>query len=547
LNITIVDNDDQRQDLVYSMEESSESFQIDPTTGTVYVRGALDYESLPLYTMRVFVARRQYSTVVEDECIVHIHLIDMNDNAPYLPEGRDVAYVNENALAHMPIATLLPEDDDGTAVNRGAYTFALAHSGGGDTNMFQLDAHTGIVTAMAVFNREYQDVYELRVTMTDAGLPPLSSTQSVFVYILDVNDEVSSNRSRQLLMPVQYSENGLSQSAAAAPHWVSVGRVIPTDQDTVGKYDCTTRAPVHRDVRVAPDCTLHTKGLLFAQNLLMLTANDGVHEPVNYNVHMNVLPLTAADLDAAVLLKFHTSARHLITPTLSQVDAQLSRNANYRTRPVGIDLSADVTHTHLTNIDYAIAIHVFVNIVENVHNRTLSGADAYEAVKSVLTRSLRNVSFDECLTENPCHNNGVCRRVTEHVTDRPPMQFESDVEILLLPHMRRQYACTCERQFAGTYCEHRVDDECSTMICANGGVCVDCNRTGSARCKCAPGYDGPRCTLDAVCTRTAQPCQNGAYCKNGDGGNYTCICLVGYEGRHCESPVDYCAAAVCKK
>ncbi|CAM6003729.1 unnamed protein product [Sphagnum balticum] len=52
--------------------------------------------------------------------------------APYLPDGRDVAYVNENALAHMPITTLLPQDDDGTAANQGPYTFALAPSGGGD-------------------------------------------------------------------------------------------------------------------------------------------------------------------------------------------------------------------------------------------------------------------------------------------------------------------------------------------------------------------------------------------------------------------------------
>ena len=35
------------------------------------------------------------------------------------------------------------------------------------------------------------------------------------------------------------------------------------------------------------------------------------------------------------------------------------------------------------------------------------------------------------------------------------------------------------------------------------------------------------------------PCQNGATCIDGI-GNYTCSCLQGFTGRHCEDDIDEC-------
>ncbi|CAM6003730.1 unnamed protein product [Sphagnum balticum] len=174
-------------------------------------------------------------------------------------------------------------------------------------------------------------MYELRVTMTDAGLPPLSYTQS--------------------------RGGGTSLEP--------IGRVIPTDLDTVGVYECTTRAPVHGNMRVAHDCTLHTKGPSFTQNSLTLTADDGVHAPVDYDVHLNV-PASHCrrpQFGRTVHVPHeHASTAHADTITGRRTAVTQCQLSN--TDPLAFGLSEDTVHTHLTNTDYAKTIHVFVNIVD---------------------------------------------------------------------------------------------------------------------------------------------------------------------------------------
>ena len=41
----------------------------------------------------------------------------------------------------------------------------------------------------------------------------------------------------------------------------------------------------------------------------------------------------------------------------------------------------------------------------------------------------------------------------------------------------------------------------------------------------------------------SSPCQNNATCVDGE-NSYTCHCLSGYQGSHCEEEIDYCLSEV---
>ena len=38
----------------------------------------------------------------------------------------------------------------------------------------------------------------------------------------------------------------------------------------------------------------------------------------------------------------------------------------------------------------------------------------------------------------------------------------------------------------------------------------------------------------------SSPCQNGAQCQKQDNGGYSCLCMPGWTGDHCEIDIDEC-------
>ncbi len=99
-------------------------------------------------------------------------------------------------------------------------------------------------------------------------------------------------------------------------------------------------------------------------------------------------------------------------------------------------------------------------------------------------------------------------------------------------------------------------NECGSNPCLNGATCRDL--VNGYSCSCAPGYTGMHCeskrrlVVRRSCMRalredlfmthsildinecSSSPCQNGATCKDLM-KKYTCSCVPGYTGIHCES------------
>ncbi|KAK3523311.1 hypothetical protein QTP86_029513, partial [Hemibagrus guttatus] len=122
------------------------------------------------------------------------------------------------------------------------------------------------------------------------------------------------------------------------------------------------------------------------------------------------------------------------------------------------------------------------------------------------------------------------------------------------------YRCTCS---TGCHCEAEMSvnpgpaslvEHAVTLlgttnvpapqVCSNGGWCF-INSTGNYSCICAPGWTGPKCSVN-INDCTQHWCQNGATCVDGVAG-YSCQYEHGCTGVYCELDTDYCIRHQCSE
>ena len=67
----------------------------------------------------------------------------------------------------------------------------------------------------------------------------------------------------------------------------------------------------------------------------------------------------------------------------------------------------------------------------------------------------------------------------------------------------------------------------------------------SYTCACLTGYSGFHCELFDECASLSQPCRNNGTCVN-TVLHFRCTCATGYSGAICEIDIDECAGAPCE-
>uniref|UniRef100_A0A8C3AVT5 Crumbs cell polarity complex component 1 n=1 Tax=Cyclopterus lumpus TaxID=8103 RepID=A0A8C3AVT5_CYCLU len=84
-------------------------------------------------------------------------------------------------------------------------------------------------------------------------------------------------------------------------------------------------------------------------------------------------------------------------------------------------------------------------------------------------------------------------------------------------------------------------DHCSPNPCQNRAICRI--RGDGYSCFCVPGFQGAHCQID-VNECVSQPCRNGATCVDRV-GRFSCLCSPGFTGPTCEVPIDECQSQPC--
>ncbi|XP_034536894.1 protocadherin-17 isoform X3 [Notolabrus celidotus] len=170
----------------YAPERIRELFSIDSRTGVIKIQGEIDYEESPVIEIDVQ-AKDLGPNPIPGHCKVTVKVLDRNDNWPSIGfvSVRQGA-ISEAAPPGTVIALVRVTDKDSGRNGQlqcrvlGNVPFKLEEN---------YDNFYTVVTDRPL-DREVQDEYNVTIVAKDNGLPPLNSTKSFTVKILDENDNV---------------------------------------------------------------------------------------------------------------------------------------------------------------------------------------------------------------------------------------------------------------------------------------------------------------------------------------------------------------------
>ncbi|XP_069545867.1 protocadherin-23 [Brachyistius frenatus] len=173
-----------RQRITYTIFSGNENqiFSISHQTGEIQVQkdNSLDFEASPQIQL-VVLADNGLQTA---HCRVSITLLDINDNAPKFEHSSYRTAVWEGQVHNTYIMQVFASDADSGMNGQVEYSILS----GNLNEAFILDSVRGILATNVLLDREITPSYKLLLQATDRGNPPLSSTTTVRVQVVDVND-----------------------------------------------------------------------------------------------------------------------------------------------------------------------------------------------------------------------------------------------------------------------------------------------------------------------------------------------------------------------
>ncbi|KAG1931272.1 protocadherin alpha-3-like [Pimephales promelas] len=159
-------------------------FKLDRATGEIQIKGELDFEETEVYKLDVQASDKgQPPWIVES--VVNIKIIDINDNAPEIDLTSLSSVVSEDSKPGTVISLISISDRD-SGIN-GKIVPSISDSVPFELKPAIQENIYSLVTK-GKLDRELVSHYDITITVTDLGQPPLSSFKSMSVQVSDVND-----------------------------------------------------------------------------------------------------------------------------------------------------------------------------------------------------------------------------------------------------------------------------------------------------------------------------------------------------------------------
>lgn len=193
ISATDLDSED-NADIVYSLFDpddgpASPSFDIHPKQGVVRATVALNRELNARHRVTLLAVDRGVPPRT-GTAVLEVDVIDVNDERPEFVPGTLTMSVRENQPTGTSVGTLRAVDADSAPFN--VFSFGLQPSLGNPADEaapFAVDPKSGKIVTTRILDREERDNYYLTTTVTDDGNRTLSSTATVTILVLDVNDQ----------------------------------------------------------------------------------------------------------------------------------------------------------------------------------------------------------------------------------------------------------------------------------------------------------------------------------------------------------------------
>uniref|UniRef100_A0A3Q1I1N8 Cadherin EGF LAG seven-pass G-type receptor 1a n=1 Tax=Anabas testudineus TaxID=64144 RepID=A0A3Q1I1N8_ANATE len=161
-------------------------FYIHSPTGVIDVINPLDYEMIREYNLRIKAQDGGRPPLINATGMVVVQVVDVNDNAPMFVSTPFQATVLENVAIGYSVIHIQAIDGDSGENARLDYRLTDTTPG----FPFTINNSTGWVTVSEELDRETTEFYTFGVEARDHGIPVMSSSASVSITVLDVNDNV---------------------------------------------------------------------------------------------------------------------------------------------------------------------------------------------------------------------------------------------------------------------------------------------------------------------------------------------------------------------
>ncbi|KAM4677086.1 protocadherin gamma-C5-like isoform 2-T2 [Discoglossus pictus] len=155
---------------------------------TLITDGILDREKISWYDITL-IATDMGSPSLSTQRQITLNISDVNDNTPLFTNPNRNSYVQENNVSGYLLYTLSAVDPDEGKNAELTYSIAENHIYGSPVSSFvYINPKTGNIYAQRPFDYEQIQVLEITVRVEDSGTPRLFSNTTIFIFILDTND-----------------------------------------------------------------------------------------------------------------------------------------------------------------------------------------------------------------------------------------------------------------------------------------------------------------------------------------------------------------------
>ncbi|XP_051925845.1 protocadherin gamma-A12-like isoform X7 [Hippocampus zosterae] len=366
--------------ITYSLSKMKGSaaniFNIDENTGTIYVSGELDFERNKKYEVRVE-AKDQGGLTGTSKVIFDV--IDVNDNAPVIHIMSFSSPLSEDSPPGTTIAILNIKDEDSErngqikcSIER-KLPFKLETS---ITNYYNLISDQ-------YFDRESVSEYNITITATDLGAPPLSSSIKLHLKISDVNDNAPFfNKNIYSAYIAENNSPGTSIYAVSArdADWNQNARISYLLEDTQ-----ISGSPISTFVSLNSESGVLSAVRSFdyeqiKQLDLVVRAQDGGSPPLSGNVSVRILIQDQNDNAPQVLYPVQTGGSLLAEMVPRSADA-----GYLVTKVVAVDVDSGQNAWLSYRVHKATDRALFEVGVHNGEIRTVRQVTDKDAVKQRLT------------------------------------------------------------------------------------------------------------------------------------------------------------------
>nr|XP_061793125.1 protocadherin gamma-A3-like [Nerophis lumbriciformis] len=351
-------------------------FDIDENTGAIFVSGKIDYEKDRKYEVRVE-AKDQGGLTGTSKVIFDV--IDVNDNAPVITIMSFSSPLSEDSPPGTTVAVLNIKDEDTDKNGQikcsidGNLPFKLETS---LTNYYNLISDQ-------YFDRESVTEYNISITASDLGSPPLSSSTKLHLKISDVND--NSPLFDKNIYTAYVAENnspGVSIFAVTArdADWNQNSQISYLLEDTmISDSPASTFVSLNSETGVLSAVRSFDYEQM-KQLVLVVRAQDGGSPPLSSNVSVAILIQDANDNGPQVLYPVQTGGSVLaeIVPRSADVGYLV-------TKVVAVDVDSGQNAWLSYKVHKAADRALFEVGLHNGEVRTVRQVTDKDAVKQRLT------------------------------------------------------------------------------------------------------------------------------------------------------------------